>query len=356
MKNHSKRFTFTYGLPLVVALMVAGVGVFSAGPSAEGDDGAAGAPKETATSRPSSRPAPRPASGLLPVPDDIELIAEVTYKQPANRRTRMDIYRLKNRPAAPAPVLVAVHGGGWIAGSKNFLRPHPKTMAFLTAIVRAGVVVATINYGSDGRGSTVDTMVGDCKDAVRFLRRSADKYGLDGKRIGTFGGSAGGHLAVMVAVTGEDVFKGDKLLAEVSSRVSFAIAHAGSMDLTITRGALAGPAANPRDARAVARQKAFGGSLKEAPENYRRLSPITHLAAACPPLMIVHGTRDPIVPVENGDRMAAKARKLRVKVEYLRVEGGGHTLFYDAPAAQKPPPDEVAAATIRFVRKQFGVK
>jgi len=299
--------------------------------------------------------------GLAPLPPDIELISPVYYKEPHGWRRQMDIYLPRPRPAWVMPVLVGIHGGGWTRGSLNYLRSNADTVKFLHALTSSGIAVVTINYGAGEPGTTVPMMVANCKDAVRYLRLNAAKYQLDPERIGLCGGSAGGHLAAMAALTDDQQFPPDAALAAVSSRVSFAITLAGSMDLTIRRGGIVGVSPDPATPPARGGAESSGppniwtGPYDDQMANYRYLSPVTYLSRQSPPMLIIQGSQDPIVPIENAQAMVDKAAEVGAPVRYLRVDGGNHTLFYDSPPNTLPSPAEVADMIVRFARWQYGM-
>ena len=137
-----------------------------------------------------------PISSAAPAADaDVRVTKDVAFLA-AGRAEKLDVYQ----PAARAdgrlhPALVWIHGGGWTGGTKNEARADN----ICRAAAMAGYVAVSIDYRlGDGAWPT---NLFDCKNAVRFLRANAARYSVDPSRIGVAGGSAGGHLALMVALT-----------------------------------------------------------------------------------------------------------------------------------------------------------
>jgi acetyl esterase/lipase len=149
------------------------------------------APATTATTQRSPRKLP-------PVPPGVTIERDVAYLTP-DRKEKLDLYLPANRDRAMrSPAIVIIHGGGWVGGDKASEREFSTG----TTLAAAGYVCAAINYKLDGDGRW-PTNLFDCKNAVRFLRARADQYQIDGDLIGVIGGSAGGHLALMVAYTSD---------------------------------------------------------------------------------------------------------------------------------------------------------
>ena len=142
----------------------------------------------------------------------------------------------------------------------------------------------------------------DCKTAVRFLRKNAETYRIHGGRIGAIGGSAGGHLAALVAMTAP----GDGLdpaapRGDVSCRVQAVVPMYGVHDLTA------------------------GSAAPEEVESLKRASPVTYATPDDPPALNLHGTKDATVPLEQSELLAAALKKAGVEHGFFAVEGAPHT-------------------------------
>src|SRR5262249_36362207 len=131
------------------------------------------------------------------IPDGVALEADLEYGRAVERSLTLDLFRPKNQGTRTLPVIVYIHGGGWQQGNKN------EGHRVLSELVQSGNYAAvTIAYRLSGE-AIWPAQIHDCKAAVRWVRASARKYGFDPDRIGACGGSAGGHLAAMLGVTGD---------------------------------------------------------------------------------------------------------------------------------------------------------
>jgi pimeloyl-ACP methyl ester carboxylesterase len=163
------------------------------------------------------RPAARPAEA------DLEVHENVTYNVLGERALLLDLYTPKTRPAATLPVVIFVHGGGWLDGSHRTNRPVAMSLA------KRGFACIAVEYRL-GREARFPAAVWDVKAAVRWVRKNAAAYNLDPAVIIVAGGSAGGNIAGLVGVTnGDPRFEGDGQHRDVSSDVSGVIALDGAI-------------------------------------------------------------------------------------------------------------------------------
>ena len=138
----------------------------------------------------------RPLRRRASPPEGVILLRDVAYL-PADRKEKLDLYLPAQRDAQlRSPAVVIIHGGGWTGGDKA----QGREFRIATTLVQAGYICASVEYMKAGNDRW-PTNLKDCKNAVRFLRANAAKYQVDEKNIGVLGGSAGGHLALMVAYT-----------------------------------------------------------------------------------------------------------------------------------------------------------
>ena len=243
---------------------------------------------------------------------------DVEYARVGTTALALDLYvpQVENAP----PLVVWVHGGAWRSGSKSGVPILPLT--------DRGYAIASIDY----RLSPVakfPAQVHDLKAAIRFLRASADKYGIDAQRIAISGGSAGGHLAALVGVTnGSKEHEGD--VGEhrgLSSDVQAIVDFYGPANLTTI---LAQSTPHGLSVREPALKLLFGGSPDEQPELARLASPVLHVDASDPPLLIFHGDQDPQVPINQSHELVGAYKKHSLAATLEVVYGGVHggKLFY----------------------------
>lgn len=253
-----------------------------------------------------STPADKPAKKAPSVPKGVALERDVAYLPP-DRDEKADLYLpAERKPGVRAPAVLIIHGGGWTGGDKGAARE----INIGSTLALNGYVALSINYALAEEGRvTWPQNLHDCKTAVRWLRANADRLQIDPDHIGVIGGSAGGHLAAMVAVTGpSDGLDPAGPYGEFSCRVNCAVDLYGPIDLT----------SRPE-------HKMFGKTNAEAPELYKRASPTTHLDKSDPPILILHGTADTTVPLEQSQLFDAALTKAGIEHELIVVEGAPHT-------------------------------
>jgi acetyl esterase/lipase len=220
------------------------------------------------------------------------------------------------KPGTPAPVVFYVHGGGWNGGDKG---DDPEMMmGMLNGLAADGFVAASVNYRLD-KEAPFPAAVEDCKLVVRWLRAHAEKYGIDAKRIGVVGGSAGGHLAAMLAVTeGHRELEGKGGFSEESSAVQAAASVSGPTDLQVTL------CAAKREDRYKMVSDFLGGPLDERKELARRASPIAYVRKDLPPTLFVHCKDDPAIDVDQSIRMAEALKKAGAPTRLMVLDGTNH--------------------------------
>lgn len=275
-------------------------------------------------------------AAALPIPDSVTFLADLPYAATDDPRQRLDIF-LPQRPAGsePLPVLVYVHGGGFLMGSKVMARSQ------MLPLVETGRYAAvSIGYRLSWQ-DTWPAQIHDVKAGVRWVRAHAAQYGLDGDRICAFGPSAGGHLVAMLGTTNNDSSLegtvGEHL--DQSSAVRCVVDFFGPTDLREREGLDARGNPSP-DAQLL------GGAPADKPELAAQASPIVHVDAGDVPFLIVHGTRDPLVPYGDSVALDKALREVGVSSSFQTIEGGGHGDF----AAALP---ELNARIEAFLQQQL---
>lgn len=248
-----------------------------------------------------------------------KVVKDIEFARIGEMPLKLDLH-LPEKPSSP--LIVYVHGGAWRAGTKNDMP--------LGKLVEQGFAVASVDY----RLSTVapfPAQAHDIKAAIRFLRANATKYALDTSRIVIAGSSAGGHLAAIVGVTNGNVElegKVGKHLKE-SSAVQGIISLYGASNLTTI---LAQSTPHGLSVRVPALKLLLSGSPTEKSELARLASPVAHVDAQDPPLLLIHGDADPQMPFEQSQELKkayeAAGRPVQLEVIHGGKHGGG--AFYDA--------------------------
>jgi acetyl esterase/lipase len=251
---------------------------------------------------------------------------------PGARPLEMDLW-LPPGTGDPAPVVVFLHGGGWRLGSRHSAGP-----AFAGAeptpferVAQAGVAVASVDYRLSGE-ATWPAQLHDAKAAVRWLRARAGDVGVDPDRIAAWGESAGGHLAALLGLTGDDpVLEGDVGVTGPSSAVSAVAAWYSPTDLvdfvTDTGG-------DPDDATTREAQL-LGAPPSTVPERAAQASPISHVRADAPPFLLLHGRADRLIPCVQSERLYAALVEAGVDAELDVHEDADHMWLGSPDAAAK---------------------
>jgi acetyl esterase/lipase len=231
---------------------------------------------------------------------------------------KLDLY-FPNQGAPPYPLIIAIHGGGFIWGDKREDQVNAPV-----AMVADGFAVAAINYRLAGE-AVFPAAIEDCKAAIRFLRAHAGDFGIDADRMAVWGNSAGAYLAVMAAVTGTEMFT-DKALgnAGISCAVQAVVDWFGPVDFAAidAQFKISGKGPVMRDDPNSPESRFFGMSLAAvAPGLLRQSNPLTYLTPGLPPFLIQHGAEDDLVPVEQSLMLAAGLRLVmpeeQVKLDIL---------------------------------------
>ncbi|MBC8355903.1 MAG: alpha/beta hydrolase [Planctomycetes bacterium] len=265
---------------------------------------------------------------------EVEVHKDVAYLG-GDRQEKLDLYMPQRKESESAnarrPAIVIIHGGGWHGGDKAAGREQNvgKTLA------AAGYVCASINYElcpkSDSIAERLNNIwprnLHDCKTAVRYLRAHANEYEINPSRIGAIGGSAGGHLVAMLAVTDrEDGLDPDGPYSEFSCRIQAAVPMYGVHDVV---------------AQAKVKHQLEGMSVPDR-QLCRAASPITYITSDDPPALILHGTKDALVPTEQSQILYDSLSKTKVDATLHIIEGVPHSFHL------QPKQEDLRATVIAF--------
>ena len=253
---------------------------------------------------------------------DVRLHRNVEYRRAGGHRLRMDILE----PAAPRragerrPALVQIHGGAWILGFKD-----RQALPLMHLMAANGWVVFNIDYRLSPTATWPDHLV-DCKAAVAWVREHADDYGVDASFVAVTGGSAGGHLSALMALTANDPRYQPGFEAADTS-VQAAVPFYGVYDWTNSSGAF------PEEFhRWILEPLVVKEFLDDDPQRFADASPLVLVRAAvasgrpvaAPPMLVVHGTRDTLAPVVDA----------RTFTTELAAASDNEVLYVELPGAQ----------------------
>jgi len=239
----------------------------------------------------------------------------VAYVDDGRRAHRLDVFT-PAQGADGAPVMVFVHGGAWTFGSKQ-----EQGLPMLFELTARGWVCVTINYRLSPRATWPDHLV-DVKRAVAWTRAHIADYGGDADRfLAISGASAGGHLASMVALTPEDPAFQPGFEGEDTS-VDCCVSLYGVLEMT------GDPELAGRQGRAIVsflRHFVFKAPLELARADYEHASPIHRITADAPAFLVLHGTKDTLVPVGVARAFVAAFRDAAAApIGYVELPGAQH--------------------------------
>jgi acetyl esterase/lipase len=275
-------------------------------------------------------------------PDGVRAWRDIVYQQlPGYRPQRLDIYV----PATPGPhpLILYIHGGGWMAGHTRHsgaLADFPKVLAALAA---EGFTVASLEYRLSAE-ARFPAQLQDANAALRFLASHAAEYRIDPARIGLWGGSAGGHLAALTGLACRNVSLDPK--ATQDHCASAIVTWYGVYDFSAMNATPDGNAA--------------GGKLLgcEGPcpaDKIAAVSPVTYVGAHNPAFLLIHGEVDKTVPVAQSHLGEAALRKAGGSVDSIYIPAVDHSFIGATPEATRAATLRATNATFDFFHAKLGV-
>ena len=245
----------------------------------------------------------------------VEATRNLDYWGDGRKRHRLDVYRSRLTPPAGAPVMVYIHGGAWMIGEK---REQGKPMMY--ELVARGWVCVAINYRLSPKATWPDHIV-DAKRAVAWVKEHIAEYGGDPSFVAVSGGSAGGHLCALLALsTGDPAFQPG--FESADTRVDACVPFYGVMDLTGTDEESARYGSGLLD---LLEKRIMKTSAAEHPEVFRAASPTYRVRADAPPFFVLQGQNDTLVPVEEARTFVAALRAVsRAPVAYAELPLAQH--------------------------------
>src|SRR6185437_8404893 len=258
-------------------------------------------------------------------------------------RNHLDIWRRPDLDrGGKAPVLLQVPGGAWMVGSKR-----QQAYPLMSHLAELGWVCVAINYRLSPRSTWPDQIV-DVKRALAWTKQHIAEYGGDPDWVAITGGSAGGHLSALAALTANDPqFQPGFEAADTSVRA--AVPFYGLYDFT--RNEAIHSLMAPTLAKYV-----FKLRRAELAEAFRTASPITYVSADAPPFFVLHGRNDSLIPVEQGRAFSTRLREVSHQpVAYAELPFAQHAfdIFGSARAAHAAVADEQFLAEI-YAKSQSG--
>lgn len=247
--------------------------------------------------------------------DAYQITPDVVYGHKAGMALTFDVIRPKQLNGAG--VLFMMSGGwvsGWVAPEGFVSSSAPEGAKHFRELVDHGYTLFIVRHGSSPQFK-VPEAVADVRRAVRYIHLNAEKFGIDPQRIGVCGGSAGGHLSLMLGTASDE---GDKSAKDevdrTSDRVAAVVAYFPPVDLREWVGKM------------TDRLPALAFDPKQA----ESISPLLHVSSDDPPTLLIHGDKDDLVKVDNSERILAVFKKEKVPCELIVIPDAGHGFGADA--------------------------
>ncbi len=241
-------------------------------------------------------------------PGAVRVVKDLNYTGGTNPAQTLDLYLpTGTKPNKLLPLVVFIHGGAWLQGDKT---DSPGLL-----MAQHGFALASINYRLTNE-AIFPAQIEDCRQAIAYLRKNADKWGIDPSRIGVWGVSAGGHLASLLGTSGSR--------EKPEEQVQAVLNWCGLSDLlTVNEQSGSRTKIDYEDENGPV-AKFLGGRETKKPELAREASPVTFVSKDDPPFLIVHGDIDDVVPYAQSQELYEKLKTAGVPCRLITIKGGGH--------------------------------
>jgi acetyl esterase/lipase len=251
---------------------------------------------------------------LLQIADRYWMQPDVVYGSANNTPLKLDIWYPRDNPN-PTPTVVFIHGGGWIFGSKE------GAVYQLLPYLERGWRVVNVEYRMAGN-SLAPGAVEDTRCALRWIFRNAKQWNFDTSKIVLTGQSAGGHLSLITGMLPDgspldNRCYADAKYGDVPMKVAAIVNWYGISDVN---DLIQGP--NLKNYAAM-----WMGSMPNAAEVAKSVSPLTYVRAGLPPIITIHGDKDDVVPYTHATRLRDALDKAGVPNKLVTISGGGHGMF-----------------------------
>jgi acetyl esterase/lipase len=275
-------------------------------------------------------------------PGGVTSHADVTYSTlPGFRPMVVDIY-MPTKKGGPKPLILYIHGGGWVAGHTRHSGALSNFPSVLAKLASEGFIVASLEYRLSGE-APFPAQLQDSRAAIRFLKANAAQYGIDPARVGVWGGSAGGHLAALTALSCGDASFDLAPATPGSECVQSAVIWYGVFDFQsmLARGV---------------DSSAENGLLRCTPENcsakvINAVSPSRYIDAKDPPFLLIHGETDVVVPVSQSRDAEVKMKAAGMSVDSIYISAVDHSFIGETAAETRAATLKATNATFDFFHK-----
>lgn len=252
-------------------------------------------------------------------------ITDIPYAS-ASESQKLDIYYPNEEQEQPYPVIIAIHGGGFMMGSKTGGDVQPMLEG-----VNRGYAVVSIGYRLSDE-AVFPGAISDVRAAIRFIKANAEQYHLDASKIAVWGDSSGGNLAALAGTTGDDdTLNGDHTEnLEYSSSVNAVVDWFGPIDFLQMDAQFEASGITPKMGKTSSdtspESKYIGGNITENVEQTQKANPTNYITTDDPCFLIQHGNADSNVPLQQSENFASALTEVlgAEKVQFDILEGAGH--------------------------------
>jgi acetyl esterase/lipase len=270
-----------------------------------------------------AQPTTNPPPARVGSAPGVKVLKNLEYGRGSGRPMLLDLYVPENTNKL-LPLIIWIHGGGWMYGSKGASSPARRFTAY-------GYAVAHVEYRLSQQAK-FPAQIYDCKAAVRWLRTNAAKYNLDPNRFIAWGESAGGHLVALLGTSGGVAdLEGNVNDLKESSRVQAVVDWFGPTDFLHIGDAQSNIRHN---APGSPESKLIGGPILDHKDLAAKASPITYVSTDAPPFLIMHGDRDRSVPFNQSELLYAALKKAGADATLVTMKGAAHG--FSGPEAITP--------------------
>jgi len=241
---------------------------------------------------------------------NVDVIPDVVYGHKDGMALTFDIFKPKTHTNGAAIIFMV--SGGWVS---NYVPPD-QALPRYQELLDAGFTVIPLRHGGSPK-YLIPEIVADVRRGVRFIRYNAKRWGIDPNRLGVYGGSAGGHLSLMIGLASDN---GDPAAKEdfmkESDRVAAVVAYFPPVDLRqLARGLNPPPSGTVLD-----RFPALNFEKEKAAD----FSPILFVTSDDPPTLLIHGDKDQLVNISNSQIIFDALKKNNVKTDFITIPGADH--------------------------------
>lgn len=272
-----------------------------------------------------------------------QIVRDIEYKN-AGTPLKLDLYMPTNPAFSPIPLVVFLHGGGFVGGNKHMIRLGT-TEHTLMMLRDAGFAVASAAYRLLDGNIVVPACISDAKDAVRFLMNIAPDYDLDRERVALWGSSAGASIALSVAYLKEDL--SPPAIEGAQDLAIFAVVNINAAtDLTRS---LSKDQLNDDFSQYIRSNLSLYFGNKDPQSVAKAISPYHLLSPESPPTLSMHGCKDNVVDVSESERLHQKLVAHGVDSELFLLPNAGHSLLPVKPDEE----EEISCRTVDFLLKHM---